>query len=44
MINTLPEATRVVVYEPLLEPFGYIPPIEAEEKYKQALKSDKIAA
>lgn len=29
--------------ERLLEPFGYITPIEAEEKYEQALKSDKIA-
>ncbi|SFU67604.1 Integrase core domain-containing protein [Aliiroseovarius crassostreae] len=30
--------------ERLLEPLGYITPIEAEEKYEQALKSDKIAA
>ena len=28
----------------LLEPLGYITPIEAEEKYEKALKSDKIAA
>ncbi len=28
----------------LLEPLGYITPIEAEEKYERALKSDKIAA
>ncbi|MFL4468991.1 IS3 family transposase [Tateyamaria armeniaca] len=31
-------------YERLLEPLGYITPVEAEEKYEQALKSDKIAA
>ena len=30
--------------ERLLEPLGYITPIEAEEKYEQALKSEKIAA
>ena len=30
--------------ERLLEPLGYITPIEAEEKYEQALKSDKITA
>lgn len=30
--------------ERLLEPLGYIKPIEAEEKYEQDLKSDKIAA
>jgi len=30
--------------ERLLEPLGYITPIEAEEKYEQALKSDIIAA
>jgi transposase InsO family protein len=28
----------------LLAPLGYITPIEAEEKYEEALKSDKIAA
>lgn len=30
--------------ERLLEPLGQITPIEAEKKYEQALKSDKIAA
>jgi transposase InsO family protein len=30
--------------EHLLESLGYITPIEAEEKYERALKSDKIAA
>ena len=30
--------------ELLLEPLGYITPIEAEEKHDRALKSDKIAA
>lgn len=30
--------------ERLLEPLGYITPFEAEEKYEQTLKSDKIAA
>ena len=30
--------------ERLLEPLGYITPIEAEERYEQTLKSDKIAA
>ena len=30
--------------ERLLEPLGYITPAEAEEKYEQALKSDKFAA
>jgi len=29
--------------ECLLEPLGYITPIEAEETYEHALKSDKIA-
>ena len=30
--------------ESLLEPLGYITTVEAEEKYQQALKADKIAA
>ena len=30
--------------ERLLEPLGYITPIEAEERYEQTLKSNKIAA
>ena len=30
--------------ERLLAPLGYITPIEAEEKYEEALKSNKIAA
>jgi len=35
---------RLVNNERLLEPLGYITPIDAEEKYEQALKSDIIAA